>query len=220
MDAHESSTSYMSTHYLPKSISVLENAYISIISIFHHFKIIIMKFNLKSYWREILIGILIALLLWVSSADKSTNTVGSSETVCVTDTITKAVPAPALVKYVKVKLPVYLRDTITDHKITDHYITDTAWLYADIPQNEYRDTNYYIRTIGWMDSISLFMPKCETIKQELPNYGNKVTIFGNTMMGNGVVAPGVSISVRKLQLGYNYNVINQSGVVTVGYRIR
>lgn len=222
MDARESSMSYMSTHYLPKSISVLENAYISIISIFHHFKIIIMKFNLKSYWREILIAILIGLLLWVSSADKSTNTVGSSETVCVTDTITKAVPSPSLVKYVKVKLPVYLRDTITDHKITDHYITqDTAWLYADIPQNEYRDTNYYIRTIGWMDSISLFVPQYHvTTGSEMTQSSSAVTIFGNTMMGNGVVAPGVSISVRKLQLGYNYNVINQSGVVTVGYRIR
>lgn len=179
-----------------------------------------MKFNLKSYWREILIGVLIALLLWISSADRSTQTVGSSETVCVTDTITKAVPSPTLVKYVKVKLPVYIHDTITDHKITDHYILDTAWLYADVPQNEYRDTNYYIRAIGWVDSVSVFVPKCtqtETVKTPWPR---ELTIFGNTHLGNNVVAPGVSISVRKLQLGYNYNLINQSGVVTVGYRFR
>lgn len=177
------------------------------------------RFNLKNYWREILIGILISLLLWISSADRPTQTIGHTDTVCVTDTITKAVPSPTLVKYVKVKVLTY--DTITDHQITDHYIVDTAWLYEDVPQNEYRDTNYYIRTIGWMDSISVFVPKC--VKTETVNntpFSSQISIFGNTHLGNGIVAPGVSISVKKLQLGYNYNVINQSGVVTVGYRIR
>ena len=181
------------------------------------------KFNLKNFWREILIGILIALLLWVSSADRpQVTTIGSTDSICVTDTVTNVVPGANLVKYVKVKVPVYVHDTITGFELTDRYITDTAWLYADIPQNEYRDTSYYVRTIGWMDSISVFLPKCD--KTETVNnpssFSSQISIFGNTHLGNGVVAPGVSISVKKLQLGYNYNVINQSGVVTVGYRIR
>ena len=181
------------------------------------------KFNLKNFWREILIGILIALLLWISSADRpQVTTIGSSDTICVTDTITNVVPGATLVKYIKVKVLTY--DTITDHTITDHYITDTAWLYADIPQNEYRDTSYYIRTIGWMDSISLFMPSYHvTIGEEMtqaPRWSSELSIFVNTHLGNNVVAPGVSVSVRKLQIGYNYNLINQSGVVTLGYRFR
>jgi hypothetical protein len=37
------------------------------------------KFNLKNFWREILIGILIALLLWISSADRPVQTIGNSD---------------------------------------------------------------------------------------------------------------------------------------------
>jgi hypothetical protein len=181
------------------------------------------KFNLKNFWREILIGILIALLLWISSADRpQVTTIGNSDAICVTDTVTNVVPGATLVKYVRVKVPVYVHDTITAFELTDAvYIRDTAWMYADIPQNEYRDTSYYIRTIGWMDSISVFLTK--TVKTETANYpplSSQLSIFGNTHLGNGVVAPGVSVSVRKLQLGYNYNVVNQSSLVTLGYRIR
>ncbi len=49
------------------------------------------NFNLKAYWREILIAILIALLLWVSSADRPIKTIGHTDTVCITDTVTNVV---------------------------------------------------------------------------------------------------------------------------------
>jgi hypothetical protein len=195
---------------------------ILIILNFLHYKIIIMnKFNLKNYWREILIGILIALLLWISSADRPVQTIGHTDTICVADTITKPVPGATLVKYVKVKLPVHIYDTITHHQILNEYktIMDTSWLYTDVPMNEYKDTSYYVRTIGWLDSISIYRPQYQMITGDKMT-SSPFTIFGNTQLGNGVVAPGVSLSVRKLQLGYNYNVLNQSGVVTVGYRIR
>lgn len=181
------------------------------------------KFNLKNYWREILIGILIALLLWVSSADRPTQTIGSSDTVCVTDTVTRNVPSPVRVEWRKILLS--RTDTIYEnlsaYDTTVIVRIDTSWLYADVPVNEYRDTSYYVKTIGWMDSISVFVPKCITTSPDHPiTRSPDVTIFGNTHLGNGVVAPGVSISVKRLQLGYNYNVINQSSLVTVGYRIR
>jgi hypothetical protein len=201
------------------------------------------KFNLKNFWREILIGILIALLLWISSADRpQVTTIGNSDTICVTDTVTNDVPGATLVKYVRVKVPIITGpDTsgIWDYLLqnqeyvtlpytfddsyfqTPHITKDTAWMYADIPQNEYMDTSFFVRTIGWMDSISIFLPK--TVKTETVNYpplSSQLSIFANTHLGNGVVAPGVSVSVRKLQLGYNYNVVNQSSLVTLGYRIR
>lgn len=190
----------------------------SIFSNFHHYKCIIMsKFNLKNHWKEILIAILIGLLIWVSSADRPT-TIGSTDTICHTDTIIQTVPGATLIRYQKVKLPVYVYDTNVVNIIKDRKVLDTAWLYTDVPVNEYKDSSYYIRTIGWMDSISVVRTKCvQNIVKE--PWSRSVTIFGNTQLGNGVVAPGMSISVRRLQLGYNYNVLNQSGVVTVGYRI-
>jgi len=175
------------------------------------------KFNLKNHWKEILIAILIGLLIWVSSADRPT-TIGSTDTICHTDTIIQTVPGATLIRYQKVKLPVYVYDTNVVNIIKDRKVLDTAWLYTDVPVNEYKDSSYYIRTIGWMDSISVVRTKCvQNIVKE--PCSRSVTIFGNTQLGNGVVAPGMSISVRRLQLGYNYNVLNQSGVVTVGYRI-
>lgn len=182
-----------------------------------------MKFNLKNYWREILIGILIALLLWVSSADRPVRTIGNSDTICHTDTINQNVPVPVRVGSRKIYVThydtVYANVTQYDTTIVDHI--DTSWLYADVPVQEYTDTSYFIRTIGWLDSVSVYMPKC--VKTEPVNYpplSKQLSIFANTHLANGVVAPGVTVSVKRLQLGYNWNLINQSGVVTIGYRIR
>ncbi len=179
------------------------------------------NFNLKAYWREILIAILIALLLWVSSADRPIKTIGNTDTVCITDTVTNVVPGATLVKYVNVKLLTY--DTIIDHQITDHYITrlDTSWLYADVPVNEYRDTSYYARTIGWLDSISVYrhLPVTTSPDHKITR-SPYVTIFANTQIGSGVLAPGLSMSVKRLQLGYNYDILQKGGRLTLGYRIR
>lgn len=180
-----------------------------------------MKLNLKAYWREILIGILIALLIWISSAEPKLVRSGSSDTTCIVDTVTNVVPGATLVKYVKVKLPYYVHDTIVDHQITDHYITDidTSWLYADVPMNEYKDTSYYIRTIGWMDSISVYMPK--NVKTKSDNYlsGKLPSIHINTQLGAQHIAPGATLQYKKVQVGYNYNIIQGTGNVTLGYKI-
>jgi len=181
-----------------------------------------MKFNLKNYWREILIGILIALLLWVSSADRPVKNIGHTDTVCVVDTVVRNVPSPVRVEWRKILLSrtdtIY--ENLSSYDTTVISRIDTSWLYADVPVNEYRDTSYYARTIGWLDSISIYHPQYEFTTGDKMTQSSPVTIFGTTHLGNGVVAPGVSISVKKLQLGYNYNVINQSGVVTIGYRIK
>lgn len=182
-----------------------------------------MKFNLKNYWREILIGILIALLLWVSSADRPVKNIGHTDTVCVVDTVVRNVPSPVRVEWRKI----LLSRTDTIYENLSAYDTtvisriDTSWLYADVPVNEYRDTSYYARTIGWLDSISVYrhLPVTTSPDHKITR-SPYVTIFANTHLANGVLAPGVTVSVKRLQLGYNWNLINQSGVVTIGYRIR
>ena len=179
-----------------------------------------MKLNLKAYWREILIGLLIGGLIWVSSSTPKIVRTGSSETICITDTITRVVPGATLLRYQTVKIPVYVHDTNVVNIVTKEIIVDTAWIYADVPVQEYKDTSYYIRTIGWLDSVSVYMPK------ELPKFDNfkndkqGVTFFINTQLGNNAIAPGISMSVRKLQIGYNHNVINKTASLTIGYRLR
>lgn len=182
-----------------------------------------MKFNLKNYWREILIGILIALLLWISSADRPVKNIGHTDTVCVVDTVVRNVPSPVRVEWRKILLS--RTDTIYEnlsaYDTTVIVRIDTSWLYADVPVNEYRDTSYYVRTIGWLDNISVYMPNCvKTEPVNYPPFSKQLSIFANTHLASGVVAPGVTVSVKRLQLGYNWNLINQSGVVTIGYRIR
>lgn len=183
-----------------------------------------MKFNLKNYWREILIGILIALLLWVSSADRPVKNIHHTDTVCVVDTVVRNVPSPVRVEWRKILLS--RTDTIYEnlsaYDTTVIVRIDTSWLYADVPVNEYRDTSYYARTIGWLDSISIMLPKCVNIPDKpLPDkYLSGITIFANTQIGSGVLAPGVSMSVKRLQLGYNYDILQKGGRLTLGYRIR
>jgi hypothetical protein len=191
----------------------------SIILNFLHFKThIIMKLNLKAFWREILIGILIALLIWISSAEPKLVRSGSSQTTCIVDTVTNVVPGANVLKYVKVKVPVYVHDTIVDHQIIDHYITDidTSWLYADIPLNEYKDTTYYIRTIGWLDSVAVYVPK--NVKTKPVNF-ILPSLYINTQLGPQHIAPGATLQYRKVQVGYNYNIIQGAGNVTLGYKI-
>jgi hypothetical protein len=209
--------------YLPGESFAARSACMSIILNSKHYNYIIMKFNLKSFWREILIGILIALLLWVSSADRPQKNTGSTDTVCVVDTVVRNVPTPERIAWRKVLLSKYdtIYTTLVDYDTTVIDRVDTSWLYADIPVQEYRDTAYYVRTTGWLDSISVYHPKCETMPvrtNPVQNYG--VTIFANTQIGSGVLAPGVSMSVRKLQLGYNYDILQRGGMLTIGYRIR
>jgi hypothetical protein len=130
------------------------------------------------------------------------------------------VPGATLLRYQTVKIPVYVHDTNVVNIVTKEIIVDTAWIYADVPVQEYKDTSYYIRTIGWLDSVSVYVPK------ELPKFDKSendkqgVTFFINTQLGNNAIAPGISMSVRKLQIGYNHNVINKTASLTIGYRLR
>ena len=193
----------------------------SIILNFQHFKQhIIMKLNLKAYWREILIGLLIGGLIWVSSSTPKIVRIGSSETICITDTITRMVPGATLLRYQTVKIPVYVHDTNVVNIVTKEIIVDTAWIYADVPLQEYKDTSYYIRTIGWLDSVSVYVPK------ELPKFDNfkngKITLpslYINTQIGQEHFAPGATLHYKKVQVGYNYNLIHATGNVTLGYKI-
>lgn len=176
-----------------------------------------MKLNLKAYWREILIGILIALLIWVSSSQPKIIRSGSSDTVCITDTLTKKVPVP--VRSASRKIFVVSHDTVHTivRAIDTLMIQDTSWLYADIPLNEYRDTSYYIRTIGWLDSVSVYCPKVTSPK--LPNFVNFPSLHVNTQIGTNHIAPGATLQYKKVQVGYNYNIIQGAGNVTLGYKI-
>lgn len=205
---------------LPSGNFVATSACTSIILILKPYKPIIvstLKINLKAFWREILIAILIALLIWVSSSQKVV-TLGSSDTICHTDTISHSVLGAKVIRYQKVRLwhidtvQVVTMDSVESVRI------DTAWLYTDVPVQEYVDTAYYVRTLGWLDSISIYRPTCEPTKGETMtpfNFG----VYGSMQLGSGVAAPGIDLTLKRWIVGYHYNVINSSGQVTVGYRL-
>lgn len=181
-----------------------------------------MKLNLKAYWREILIGILVLLLIWVSSSVPKVIRTGSSETICRTDTIIVSNPVGNVVKYVKVLVPV--TDTIIDTLDIDHYITkiDTSWLYADIPTNVYDDSLYYVKAIGWVDSIVIYENKLsrnDLTKDVKTNNVQIPEIYFNTQVGTQLMAPGINLLYKRVQVGYNFNLIDGSGCVTIGYKM-
>lgn len=172
---------------------------------------------MKKYWKEILIAILIGLLLWISPSER-VRTIGSSDTLCITDTILTKVPAN-IVRYERVK--VFVIDTIYQHDTDTTIIVrrDTSWLYADVPLIEYVDgTNYYVRTIGWLDSIAVY-PHYEQPKIEDKKKRDKMTLFINSQVGYNILAPGASMSIDRYQVGANYNAANGGLILTVGYRL-
>lgn len=179
------------------------------------------KFNLRSYWREVLIAVMAAFLIWMSLDKKSPNVIhtGSSYTECIVerDTIHLTTMGRTVdTRYVT--MPIYVRDTLIEHDTIQRIYVDTMYEVIEMPLTEYIDTSqYYIRTIGWLDSIAIY-PKVithyKTIKER-----QKFALFGNSTIGQNQFSPGAAAMVNRFYFGYNYNVIDKAGAVTVGYRI-
>lgn len=178
------------------------------------FKRFLMKINLKAFWREILIAILIGLLIWVSGSQRIV-TVGSSDTVCIIDTIVQKVPA-VVVRYQRVLLT--RTDTINVSDTIQSIRLDTSWLYADVPVQIYKDTNYYIRTIGWLDSLHIHH-SAHPVESPVLDIPRRMSIHATLQAGHGVTAPGIQLSVRRWLVGYQQNIVNGTGQLTVGYKL-
>ena len=158
------------------------------------------------------------MLVWVGSSDKKIKTIGSSETICITDTLIQTIHSPTLVKYKS--MPVYLTDTDTVNSvIVERYSEkDSSKVYADIPVNEYKDSAYFARTIGWLDSLVIYnknIPEIPKTKLSI----SLPSLHVNTQFGTDLFAPGAMLQYKKMQLGYNYNLSNSRGNITVGWKI-
>lgn len=185
------------------------------------------KFNLRNFWREITIGLMAAMLLWTSLTDGDTIHKGATYTDCVVirDTVTQIVPH-RVVEYRRVQVdgPVYIdtsyhmADTLTDDSSDYAYVPDTLYDVIDLPVTEYIDSaSYYVRTLGWLDSISVHN---KTVKVIDTQYKPRTfSLYITNHLGRDTYAPGISATWRRIHAGYNVNVVDGAGTLTLGYRL-
>lgn len=191
--------------------------------------------NLKSYWREILILLLIIILFWKGCGDGGIQIVPAVVTAPKPDTIyrsdTVRMPSPVVREWRRILVPVHdtiytvtdgRTDTIVIRKTDIRY--DTAWMYTDIPVNEYRDStqvdntivNVDIRTTGWLDTLSwrvINLPKPEL-------NGPPVGVSGEFMMSRGFLAPGITVHLDKVGFKYNYNMTQAQHIFGLTFRLK
>lgn len=178
------------------------------------------RFTLRNFWREILLVIMAAMLVWTSLTDNTTET-GSSYTDCYTtvDTVSTIVHRRTTA-YRTVTVPQFILDTIHDATTdTVMYVSiDTVYEYIQLPVEEYTDSStYYVRTLGYLDSISVY---AKTVTIEKPVYKDKpVSLYLNSQMQGKTYVPGAALTWRKLHVGYNYNPGAKEGIWTFGVRI-
>jgi hypothetical protein len=158
------------------------------------------------------------MLVWTSLTDGSTHT-GTTYTECTStvDTITK-VKYSHTVGYRNVSVPVYHTDTIITPGDTVPYVmTDTVYQYFDLPLEVYKDSNYYLRTIGWLDSIYIENKVVHTVKTKMVT--KPFSVYLTNHMGAGITAPGASVTWRRVHAGYNYDVNRKGGYLTLGVQL-
>lgn len=189
-----------------------------------------MKIDMKTFWREILIGILILLLCWVGCQKPVQYVQGNVEivrrdTIRLSDTV--KVPGATLREWRKIFLPVHdTVYTIVEGMKTDTFVSiDTAWLYTEVPVHQYRDSvrfeggkilHYDIGTIGWLDTMGL------TLKQEVyPDpISRKWDISANVIMSRENFAPGIGLYRGKAGFMYFYDIPRANHVIGFSYRFR
>lgn len=172
---------------------------------------------LKKYYREMIILGLVAALLASFKSCNNTNSYGTTITECYIDTVVHKIPGATVVRYEKKLVPVITEryDTVysfdTDTLIST--INDTAYIYADIPVQEYKDSSYYIRTIGWLDSLSIYTPKIRHIKASRTSHW----LMGQ--YSRSFYGLGYSIGTDRWISGVMYDIRNKSYGVTLGWRL-
>ena len=170
------------------------------------------------YWREIIICGLIAMLFWIGP--KSTiKTIGSSDTICYRDTIYNRIPVPTRGGVKRVYIDRTDSIYIVKMDVDTVTVMDTSWLYADIPLQIYEeDSVYYIRTVGWLDSIDI-SPRYWQGKLDIRDQNTNFSFWGNLQMGKNNLAPGIWLQNGRYQLGLNYNLYYPGVLLSGGYRI-
>jgi hypothetical protein len=182
------------------------------------------KFTFRNYWREILIAFMAAIILWLSFTDKDDSHVerrGSSYTECIVQLDTIFLPAQGrTVEYRNVRIPQFVHDTIyrTDTNIIERIYVDTTYEFIDLPLTEYVDSaHYYIRTLGWIDSLSIY-PRIIHTTQTITK-PRHWSIYGNSIIQGPNIAPGAALQMKRMYIGYNYDPRLRQNAFTVGYRI-
>ena len=178
------------------------------------------RFTLRNYWREILLMIMAALLVWTSLTDTTVQT-GSTYTDCYThvDTVTNIVHTRTR-EYRTITIPNFVIDTIydTDADTVMYVSRDTVYEYINMPVEEYTDSStYYVRTLGYLDSIAVYS---KTVTVDKPMYKDRpVSLYLHTQIHDKTYAPGAAVTWRRLHVGYNYHPVQKGGIWTLGWKL-
>lgn len=221
---------------------------------------------MKQYWKEILIAVLIALLIWTNSNTK-TRTIGSTDTICHVDTIYLAKPAPTLIRYERILLPRYDTVEIVLIDTLEKLIIDTSWLYADVPVQDYTqryalkpglvqysgmdsifweefkaagksnvekyglgindhlaDISIKVRTIGWLDTMSVEViqpPQAAPIIPKIyPSVWADLSTIWPSEPGEHVPDIGVGIMLQYKQWTAGYNRSTRgTHLISIGHKL-
>jgi len=182
--------------------------------------------NAKFFWREILIGVLIIFLCWLGCDRKPVQIVPGITEVVRVDTVIQIdsirLPSPTVREWRKVFVPVHdTVYTIVDGiRVDTFYTKDTAWLYTDVPVNQYRDSfpvpynylHYDISTIGWIDSIS-FDFRALPVQNE-----SRWKWVAGILLGPQNLAPGIGGNFGKTGVMYFYDIPRSNHMIGLTYR--
>lgn len=173
---------------------------------------------MKKFYREIIIVFLFGTCIWLGS-DTKIITRGYTDPICSTDTV--LVYKDKVIHHIKGEsAPKWLKisDTVYIQTNTPVTVVDSGYIFADVPVNEYMDSTFYARTVGWLDSIA-FTPLTKTV-YKTEKVKELSTLFLTVGIGSQCLTPSLNFSYKKTQIGFGYNTIQKAGVLNLGYRLK
>ena len=139
-------------------------------------------------------------------------------------------------KYISIKVPVPYRDTIYVPKVIDSFddfITEQPWIYEDTIRDDTMSINYWIRSWGYIDSISVgYRPLARYYIEEKSVLELQVTkrkrfngMYGGFDVGvskSGIVhfSPTLEASGQRFSVNIGYDVYDKAFIGGIKTRIR
>ncbi len=166
----------------------------------------------------------------VTSVDTVLIEVLSVDTIVVTNTNTEY-------KYISVLVPAPFKDTSSRETVKtvdlfDDLLSENPWVYVDTIADDTMSLNYWIRSWGYIDSISIgYRPlkeyyienrslvKVETTKEKnLSFYGGLNA--GMNDSGLSFLEPNIELLTPKMGYKVGYDIVNRSVIGGVKFRLR
>lgn len=195
--------------------------------------------------NKILGGLLIAALIYIALMEGCNNRWSKPEIVRVdtvrneitTDTIV-IINTDTVIKYISINVPVpYLDTTYVPKTVTvvnfDDFTIERPWIYQDTITDDTMSINYWIRSLGYIDSISIgyrplaqyYIETKSVLELEVTKQKRFNGIYGGFDVGVsklGIVhfSPTIEASGQRFSVNIGYDVYDKAFIGGVKTRIR